>query len=141
LASIDEIGKELGEEFAMFDDPMDRYEYLIELGQELPVMKDEWKTDNNVVKGCQSTVWLHADCVDGVMKFHGDSNTVITKGIIALLIRTLSEQKAQDIVKNDLAFIDAIGLRGMLTSQRSNGLSAMVQRMKLYALGYENSNR
>lgn len=141
MASIEEIGKELGEEFAMFDDPMDRYEYLIELGQELPAMKEEWKTEANVVKGCQSTVWLHAECTNGLVQFSADSNTVITKGIIAVLIRALSNQKPTDIVKDELSFVDAIGLRAMLTSQRSNGLTAMIQRMRLYALGYENSNR
>ncbi len=139
MASIKEIGQELIEEFEIFDDQMDRYEHLIDLGNALPEMKPEWKTEDRLVKGCQSTVWLYAEAEDQKVKFYADSNTVITKGIIALLVRALSEQKADDIIAEDLAFIDKIGLRAMLTSQRSNGLTAMIQRMKLYALGFKNA--
>ncbi len=135
--SIAEIENEIVEEFALFDDPMDKYEHIIETGKSLPEMDAKYKTEDNVVKGCQSTVWLHAEADGNRVKFLADSNTVITKGIIGLLVRVLSGQKAEDIVKADLSFIDKSSLRSHLSSQRSNGLTAMVKQMKLYALAYQ----
>ena len=137
MKSIKEIEEEIVEEFALFDDAMDKYEYLIEVGKGLTPMAYRNKTEDNVVKGCQSTVWLHAYSEDDRVIFEADSNTVITKGIIGLLVRVLSEQKAEAIINADLSFIDETDLRSHLSSQRSNGLNAMIKQMKLYALGFQ----
>lgn len=135
--SINQIQDEIIEEFAMFDEPMDQYEYIIDIGKQLPEMNEQYKTEDNIVKGCQSTVWLHAFNKDGKVSFVADSNTVITKGIIGLLVRVLSGHTPQEILDADLYFIDKINLRSHLSSQRSNGLSAMMKQMKLYALGFQ----
>lgn len=135
--SINQIQDEIIEEFAMFDEPMDQYEYIIDIGKQLPEMSEQYKTEDNIVKGCQSTVWLHAFNKDGKVVFMADSNTVITKGIIGLLVRVLSGHTPQEILDADLYFIDKINLRSHLSSQRSNGLSAMMKQMKLYALGFQ----
>ena len=132
--SIREIEEEIIEEFAMFENPMDKYEYLIDIGKQLPEMSEANKTDDNLVKGCQSKVWLHASRNGERVLFEANSNTVITKGIIGLLTRVLSNQKADDILNAKLEFIDKINLRGHLSSQRSNGLTAMIQKMKAFAL-------
>ncbi len=132
--SIREIEEEIIEEFAMFENPMDKYEYLIDIGKQLPEISEANKTDDNLVKGCQSKVWLHASRNGERVLFEADSNTVITKGIIGLLTRVLSNQKADDILNAKLEFIDKINLRGHLSSQRSNGLTAMIQKMKAFAL-------
>jgi cysteine desulfuration protein SufE len=121
---------ELIEEFEIFDEPMDRYEYLIDLGKKLPPLGEVYKVPNNLVKGCQSSVWLHSKSKNGTIVFNADSNTVITKGLIALLVRVLSGLKSSEIQNADLGFIDAIGLRAHLSSQRSNGLNAMIQTIK-----------
>lgn len=134
MNNINDIAKEIIEEFSLFEDPMDRYEYIIELGKNLPELSDEYKTDENLVKGCQSKVWLTAENVNGVVNYSADSNTVITKGIIAILIRLFSNQQPDVILNNDLTIIDAINLKAHLSSQRSNGLSAMLKMMKQYAL-------
>lgn len=134
---IKEIENEIIEEFSLFDDPMDRYEYLIEIGKKMPDLETSHKTDENVVKGCQSTVWLHSFSNDGKIFFEADSNTVITKGIIGLLVRVLTGQSANDIINAELNFIDAIDLRSHLSSQRSNGLNAMIKQMKFYALAFK----
>lgn len=132
--TIAERGHELAGEFALFDQPMDKYEYIIELGRDLPPLDEAFKRDENVVKGCQSTVWLVASLDEnGRMDYQADSNTVITKGIIAILIRVLSGQPPQAVAVDDFSFIDEIDLRSHLSSQRSNGLSAMLGRMKQYA--------
>ena len=131
--NIQEIENEIVEEFDLFDDPMDKYEYLIDLGKKLAPLDLKFHTDDFLVKGCQSKVWLHAYEKDGSLFFEADSNTAITKGIIALLVRVLSEQKPKDIVECKLEFIDKINLRSHLSSQRSNGLSSMVVKMKAYA--------
>ena len=131
--TIDEIQEQIVQEFSMFENPMDKYEYLIDLGKELPDLDLQYKTEENLVKGCQSKVWLHADRDDGRVKFEADSNTVITKGIIALLIRVLSNQKPEDILKTNLDFIDKIDLKSHLSSQRTSGLGAMIKYMKAYA--------
>lgn len=138
MTAIYDIEKEIIQEFSMLDDPMQRYEYLIELGKKLPPLEEKYKTESNLVKGCQSKVWLHAYPKDGKVFYEADSNTVITKGIIALLIRVLSGQTPDTILEAPLHFIDAIDLRSHLTSQRSNGLNAMIQQMKLHALAFKN---
>jgi cysteine desulfuration protein SufE len=131
--NIAEIEDELVEEFDLFDDQMDKYEYIIDLGKKLPPLDSKYMTDDYLVKGCQSKVWLHAYKKDSLIFFEADSNSSITKGIIAILIRVLSGQKAKDITNNPLAFIDRINLRSHLSSQRSNGLTAMIHRIKAYA--------
>lgn len=131
--SIAEIEDELVEEFDLFDDQMDKYEYIIDLGKKLPALDARYMTDDYLVKGCQSKVWLHAYQKDNLVFFEADSNSSITKGIIAILIRVLSGQSAKEIINNPLAFIDRINLRSHLSSQRSNGLTAMIQRIKTYA--------
>ncbi len=137
MPTIKEIEEEIISEFSLFDDPMDRYEYIIEIGKKMPDLAEQFKTEENVVKGCQSTVWLHSYVKDGNIFFEADSNTVITKGIIGLLVRVLSGHNADEIINAELNFIDAIGLRSHLSSQRSNGLNAMIKQMKLYALAFK----
>lgn len=131
-----DIENEIIEEFDLFDDTMDKYEYIIDLGKKLPPLDTKYTTDDFLVKGCQSKVWLHAYEKDGRIFFEADSNTAITKGIIALLIRVLSGQKSSDIINAPLSFIDKINLRSHLSSQRSNGLTAMLQKMKAYAAAF-----
>lgn len=140
MSSISEIQDEIVDEFALFDDPMDQYEYIIDIGKKLPAMDEQLKTDDNIVKGCQSTVWLHSRMDGDNVVFDADSNTVITKGIIGLLVRVLSGHTAEEILDAELDFIDRIGLRSHLSSQRSNGLTAMIKQMKLYALGHKTAN-
>lgn len=136
MSSIADIEAEIVEEFDLFDDQMDKYEYIIDIGKKLPPLDAKYMADDFLVKGCQSKVWLHAYEKDGAIYFEANSNTAITKGIVALLVRVLSGQKAADIVNSPLAFIDKINLRAHLSSQRSNGLTAMVQRMKAYAAAF-----
>ena len=131
--TIKEIENEIVEEFDQYEDQMDKYEYIIDQGRLLPALPEEYKTDDFMVKGCQSKVWLRAYKDGDVMKIQVDSNTAITKGIAALLWRVLSGQKPQDILDADLAFIERTGLRSHLSSQRSNGLSAMIVKIKQYA--------
>lgn len=138
MKNMQEIEDEIVEEFELFDDQMEKYEYIIDLGKKLPPLDDKYKTDDFLVRGCQSKVWLHAYEKGGLIFFETDSNTAITKGIIALLVRVFSGQKPQDILNNNLAFIDRIQLRAHLSSQRSNGLTAMIQRMKAYAGAFAN---
>ncbi len=125
--------EELIEEFAMFDDPMDKYEYIIDLGKDLPEMADSLKTEERLVKGCQSKVWLDAKEKDGLIHYSADSNTVITKGIIAILVRLLSARTPDEILSEDLSVLTKIDLRAHLSSQRSNGLTSMIDLMKKYA--------
>lgn len=122
------------EEFSMFDDWMQKYEYLIELGKDLPLIDPSKKTEDRIIEGCQSKVWLDADFENGVMKFSADSDAIITKGIIGLLIQVLNHEKPEDVVKADLHFIGDIGLQEHLSPTRSNGLVSMVKRMKMEAL-------
>lgn len=133
MQSISEIENEIVEEFDLFDDQMDKYEYIIDLSKKLPPLDEKYHTDDFIVKGCQSKVWLHAYEKDGRIFYEADSNTAITKGIIALLVRVLSGQPAKEIISSPLQFIDRINLRSHLSSQRSNGLSAMIVKMKAYA--------
>jgi cysteine desulfuration protein SufE len=135
--SIRERQEEVVEEFAMFDDWMDKYEYLISLGKELPLIDESKKEDDKLIKGCQSRVWLDAELKDGKVVFTADSDAIISKGIISLMIRVLSDSSPKEIVSEDLKFIDEIGLKEHLSPTRSNGLVSMVKQMKLYALAYQ----
>ena len=128
--------QELIDEFAMFSDWQDRYEHLIELGKNLPLIPPEHKTDDNLVRGCQSRVWLHAAPQNGLVHFTADSDAMITKGIVALLVRVFNDRTPQEILGASTEFIDKIGLRAHLSPNRANGLSAMVDQMKRYALAY-----
>jgi cysteine desulfuration protein SufE len=138
MASINELQDRIIEEFSVFDDWMDKYSLLIEMGNELPVLDPKYKIQNNLIEGCQSRVWLHADFIDGKINYKGDSDAVIVKGIVSLLIHTLSGQTPDDILSVDLYFINAIGLKEHLSPTRSNGLVAMLKQMKLYALAFKN---
>lgn len=124
------------EEFSIFSDWLDKYEYLIELGKELEPLPDNDKTEQNLIKGCQSQVWLTASYHEGILSFKADSDAIITKGIIALLIKVLSGLKPTDIIDANLHFVDAIGLRENLSPTRSNGLVSMIKQIKMYALAY-----
>ena len=135
--SIKEIQEEIIEEFAMFDDWMQKYDYLIELSKDIPLISEEYRLNENLIKGYQSKVWLHATEIDGKVIYTADSDAIITKGIAALLIRVLSEQKAEDILENEMYFIDAIGLKEHLSMTRSNGLVSMIKQMKFYALAFQ----
>lgn len=135
--SIQQIQNEIVEEFSFFDDWMQRYEYLIELGKSLPLIDDTYKTDDYTIKGCQSKVWLFANLQDGKVVYTADSDAIITKGIVALLIRVFSNQKPEDIVKANTTFIDQIGLKEHLSPTRANGLVSMIEQMKQYALVYQ----
>ena len=135
--SIKEIQEEIIDEFAMFDDWMQKYDYLIELSKDIPLISEEYRLNENLIKGCQSKVWLHARQIDGKVIYTADSDAIITKGIAALLIRVLSAQKAEDILDNEMYFIDAIGLKEHLSMTRSNGLVSMIKQMKFYALAFQ----
>ena len=135
--SIKEIQEEIIEEFAMFDNWMQKYDYLIELSKDIPLISEEYRLNENLIKGCQSKVWLHARQIDGKVIYTADSDAIITKGIAALLIRVLSEQKTEDILENEMYFIDAIGLKEHLSMTRSNGLVSMIKQMKFYALTFQ----
>ena len=134
---IKEIQEEIVDEFAMFEDWMQRYEYMIELGKSLPLIDGKYKTDDNIIKGCQSKVWVHAELESDKLVFTADSDAIITKGIIAILIRVFSNQKPQDIIDADTDFIDEIGLKEHLSPTRANGLVSMVKQLKLYAIAYQ----
>ncbi|MDD7304562.1 MAG: SufE family protein [Bacteroidaceae bacterium] len=135
--TINEIQDEVIEEFIDFDDWMDRYQLLIDMGNEQPALPEEYKTEQNLIDGCQSRVWLQADLVDGKVQFRAESDALIVKGIVALLVRVLNNQTPQDIMDADLYFIEQIGLREHLSPTRSNGLLAMLKQMKLYALAFK----
>lgn len=138
--TIEEIEKEIVEEFSLFDNWDDKYEYIIDLGKKLPPLEDQYKKDENKVRGCQSTVWLVADYKDGKMFYKAESDAVIVKGLISLLIRVLSGQTPDDIVNARLDFINQIGMMSHLAQTRSNGLLAMVKQIKNYALAYKLKN-
>ncbi|MDR0438215.1 MAG: SufE family protein [Bacteroidales bacterium] len=137
MNTIPEIEHQIVEEFSKFDEWLDRYNYLIELGRECPVISESEKTEANLIKGCQSRVWLSTEFVNGKIIFKADSDAVITKGIASLLIRVFSNQTPDDILNADLTFLDTIGLRTHLSPTRSNGLTAMIKQMKLYAMAYK----
>ena len=138
--TIEEIEKEIVEEFSPFDNWDDKYEYIIDLGKKLPALEDQYKKDENKVRGCQSTVWLVADYKDGKVFYQADSDAVIVKGLISMLIRVLSGQSPEAIVNSRLDFIREIGMITHLAQTRSNGLLSMVKQMKNYALAYKLRN-
>ncbi|MDA9276817.1 SufE family protein [Flavobacteriaceae bacterium] len=135
--TIKAIQEELIEEFAMFDDWMQRYEYMIDLGKSLPLIDKQNKTDDRVIKGCQSKVWLDAELKGDKMVFSADSDAIITKGIIAILIRTFNNQTPSAILNSNTDFIDQIGLKEHLSATRANGLTSMIKKLKLYATAYQ----
>lgn len=135
--NIKEKQEEIIEEFSMFDDWMQRYEYIIDLGKNLPLINEEYKTDDNIIKGCQSKVWLKGEQNNDAIVFTADSDAILTKGIIAILIRVFSNQKALDILNADMDFIDKIGLKEHLSPTRANGLVSMIKNIKMYALAFD----
>lgn len=134
--TINELQDNVIEEFSAFDDWMDKYALLIDLGNSLPPLEDKYKTESNLIEGCQSRVWLQADYEDGKIIFKGESDAVIVKGIVSLLIGVLSDHTPQEILDTDLYFIEEIGLKEHLSPTRSNGLVAMVKQMRMYALAF-----
>ncbi|MES2545276.1 MAG: SufE family protein [Bacteroidota bacterium] len=138
--TIKAIQEEIVDEFSMFDDWMQRYEYIIDLGKNLPLIKEECKTDENLILGCQSKVWLNGVQQDDKIIFTADSDAILTKGIIAILIRAFSNQKAKDILEANTDFIDEIGLKEHLSPTRANGLVSMIKQIKMYALAFQSKN-
>jgi cysteine desulfuration protein SufE len=138
--NIQDIQEEIVDEFAMFDDWMQRYEYIIELGKTLPIIQEGNKTENNIINGCQSKVWLHAEEKNGLVIFTADSDAILTKGIIAILIRVFSNQEPKTILETKTDFIDQIGLKEHLSPTRANGLVSMVKQIKMYALAFQSKN-
>ena len=134
---IDELQDEVIEEFSDFTDWMDKYQLLIDLGNDMEPLEEKYKTESNLINGCQSRVWIHADYQDGKLFFKAESDALIVKGIVALLVRVLSDHTPQEILDADLYFIDRIGLREHLSPTRSNGLGAMLKQMKMYALAFK----
>ena len=134
--TINERQEEVIEEFEMFEDWMDKYEYLISLGKELPLIDEANKTEENIIKGCQSRVWLAAELDQSKIQFTADSDAIITKGIISLMIRVLTDSTPKEIMETELYFIDKVGLKEHLSPTRSNGLVSMVKQMKMYAIAY-----
>jgi len=135
--NIEKIQEEIVDEFSLFDDWMQRYEYLIELGKTLPKIDEQYQTDDNLIKGCQSKVWLHAELKDGLIFYTANSDAILTKGIIAVLIRVFSGQNPAAILEANMDFIDEIGLKEHLSPTRANGLVAMVKQIKIYALAFQ----
>ncbi|SDZ80450.1 cysteine desulfuration protein SufE [Psychroflexus halocasei] len=138
MSDIKEIQEEIVDEFSMFDDWMQRYEYMIELGKSLPIIDEKYKTKDNIIKGCQSQVWVRADFEEGKVIFTADSDAIITKGIIAILIRVFSNQTPEAIMNADTDFLDEIGLKDHLSPTRANGLVSMIKQLKMYAIAYSN---
>ncbi len=137
MTGIQQKEASLIEEFSMFSDWTEKYEYLIDLGKDLPIIDPKYKTEEYLIKGCQSQVWLRADKIDGKVVFTADSDAIITKGIVGLLVSVLSQETPETIIADDLGFIDQIGLKEHLSPTRSNGLVSMIKQMKLYALAYQ----
>ena len=135
--TIAEIQNEIIDEFSMFEDWEERYQYMIDLGKSLPLIDDTFKTDNNIIKGCQSKVWVHAEMQNDTVVFTADSDAIITKGIIAILIRAFSNQSPKDIIEANTNFIDEIGLKDHLSPTRANGLVSMIKQLKMYAIAYQ----
>ncbi|MDX5326826.1 MAG: SufE family protein [Bacteroidota bacterium] len=134
---ISTIQSEIVDEFDMFTDWMEKYEYLIDLGKSLPVIDEKYKVDENLIKGCQSRVWLHAEMNGDKVIYTADSDAILTKGIIALMVRVLSDHQPEEIVNADMSFIDEIGLKEHLSPTRANGLLSMIKQMKFYALAFQ----
>ncbi len=137
MSNIKEIQEEIVEEFSMFDDWMQRYEYMIELGKTLPLIDEKYKVEENLIKGCQSKVWVHAELNGDQLAFTADSDAIITKGIVAILIRAFSNQHPAAILEADTQFIDEIGLKEHLSPTRANGLVSMIKQLKMYAVAYQ----
>ena len=137
METINTAQEEIVEEFSVFDDWMQRYEYMIELGKSLPIIDPEYKTEDNIIKGCQSKVWIHADLEEDKLVFTADSDAIITKGIIAILIRVFSNQHPDAILGADTSFIDKIGLKEHLSPTRANGLVSMIKQLKMYAIAFK----
>jgi cysteine desulfuration protein SufE len=135
--TIDEAQDEIIDEFEMFNDWMERYEYIIQLGKDLPLIDEQYRKDENLIKGCQSRVWLHSEFKDGKIYFTADSDALITKGLVSMVIRVLSGHTPREIGEADLYFVDRIGLRSHLSPTRSNGLLSMLKQMRLYAVAYQ----
>ncbi|MCS6968127.1 MAG: SufE family protein [Cytophagales bacterium] len=135
--TIQQIQDEIIDEFALFDSKEDKYNYIIELGKKLPPYPEKYRTEDYIVKGCQSKVWIKPEVRDSKIYFYGDSDSTLVKGIVSLLLRVLSGQLLQEVASADLYFIDRIGLRQMLSMNRSNGLASMIKQLKLYALAYQ----
>jgi len=135
--TIKEIQEEIVDEFSMFDDWMERYEYIIELGKSIPLIDEQFKTDENIIKGCQSKVWLYAVLDGDKIVYTADSDAILTKGIVSLLLRVFSNHTPQEILEADTAFIDEIGLKEHLSPTRANGLVSMIKQLKLYAIAFQ----
>jgi len=135
--TIQEIQADIIEEFSMFDDWEERYQYMIDLGKTLPLIDDKYKNEDHIIKGCQSRVWVHAEMKNGKIEFTADSDAIITKGIIAILIRVFSNQIPKDIIEANTDFIDKIGLKEHLSPTRANGLVSMIKQLKMYAIAYQ----
>tara|TARA_R100001369_G_scaffold10329_1_gene23296 strand:- start:236 stop:658 length:423 start_codon:yes stop_codon:yes gene_type:complete len=135
--TIENVQNDIIDEFSMFEDWEERYQYMIDLGKSLPLIEDQYKTEENIIKGCQSKVWVHANMQDDKINFTADSDAIITKGIIAILIRTFSNQHPNDIIEANTDFIDKIGLKEHLSPTRANGLVSMIKQIKLYAIAYQ----
>ena len=140
MAYIQDIQNDIIEEFDMFEEWMEKYEHIIELGKALPLIDKQYKTVDHLIKGCQSQVWLRAQLQEGYVIYTADSDAIMTKGIIALLVRTFSKQNPSDILNANTDFIDKIGLKEQLSPTRANGLLSMVKQMKLYALAFQSKN-
>jgi cysteine desulfuration protein SufE len=137
MMTIQEIQNDIIEEFSMFDDWEERYQYMIDLGKTLPLIETQFKNEDHIIKGCQSKVWVHAEMKDGKLVFTADSDAIITKGIIAILIRVFSNQIPKDIMESNTDFIDKIGLKDHLSPTRANGLVSMIKQLKMYAIAYQ----
>jgi cysteine desulfuration protein SufE len=137
VMTINEIQNELIEDFAFFTDWMEKYEYIIQLGKEVPLINEQYKTEEYIIKGCQSKVWLYPEVKDGKVYFTADSDAIITKGLVSLMVKVLSGHTAKEIVDADLYFVDEIGLKEHLSPTRANGLLSMIKQMKLYALALQ----
>jgi cysteine desulfuration protein SufE len=135
--TIKEIQEEIIDEFSMFEDWMERYEYIIELGKSLPLLNEAYKKDENLIVGCQSKVWLHSEIEGATISFTAESDAILTKGIVAILLRVFNHQKPKDILEAELYFVDEIGLKEHLSPTRANGLVSMIKQIKLYALAYQ----
>jgi cysteine desulfuration protein SufE len=135
--TIEETEQEIIDEFELFDDWMQKYEHLIELGKSLPIIKPEYKSDDKLIKGCQAQVWLHSELKDGKIIYTADSDAIITKGMVALMVRVLSNHTPDEIINAKLDFVDTIGLKQHLSPTRSNGLVSMIKQMKMDALAYK----
>ena len=137
MATINEIQDQIIEDFDLFDEWDDKYAYIIDLGKKLPGIDPKYKTEENIIKGCQSLVWMVSTYKDGKVYFEGESDAIIVKGLVALLLKVLSGQPAEDIAKSDMYFIDKIGMQQHLSMTRSNGLASMVKQMKMHAIAYQ----